>query len=177
MKQSVDDTDQARSGLADAPRTPIDGRTSAPDVGILAGRLLFAFQRELFARLAAQGHPDIRPRHGAILAHIDPAGTRATDFAARSGVHKVIIGRMIDELEALGYVTREPDPADRRAKLIVPTPRGLDQMRRARTIHDDMERAYRDALGTRKWDTLVSSLTQLADIATEHASKNEQPDK
>ena len=45
----------------------------------------------------------------------------AAELAALSGRHKQLVGRTIDELEALGCVTRAPDPAHRRAKLVVPT--------------------------------------------------------
>src|SRR5690606_41332070 len=97
-----------------------------PDLGVLAARLLFAFQGELFDALAEQGHSELRPRHGAGLAHLDPEGTRATDIARRSRRHKQDIRKLIDELEALGYVERRPDPDDRRAKLIVPPRPALD---------------------------------------------------
>src|SRR5215472_15831262 len=95
-----------------------------PDLGVLAGRLLFAIQQELFTTLAAQGFGDLHPRHGAVLAYIDVDGVRATELSRLSGQHKQVIGTMIDELEALGYVHRVPDPADRRAKLVCPTDRG-----------------------------------------------------
>ncbi|MDX6260827.1 MAG: hypothetical protein QOH84_2515 [Kribbellaceae bacterium] len=36
------------------------------------------------------------------------------------------MGELVDELEELGYVERQPDPSDRRAKLIMLTPRGHD---------------------------------------------------
>lgn len=36
------------------------------------------------------------------------------------------MGEPVDVLERLGYVTREPDPDDRRAKLVVLTPRGVE---------------------------------------------------
>ena len=54
---------------------------------------------------------------------------RATELSRLSGQHKQVIGTVVDELEVLGYVVRHPDPADRRAKLICPTERGLDEMR------------------------------------------------
>ncbi|GAA3145453.1 MarR family winged helix-turn-helix transcriptional regulator [Nonomuraea roseoviolacea] len=99
-----------------------------PDLGILSGRTLFGVQRELFGAVAEQGHAELRPRHGAVLAYLDEEGSRATDLAAQSGQHKQVIGTLVDELVALGYVERQPDPADRRAKLIVPTAKGLDEM-------------------------------------------------
>ncbi|WP_328467449.1 MarR family transcriptional regulator [Actinoplanes sp. NBC_00393] len=118
-----------------------------PDLGVLAGRLLFAVQDELFGRLAREGHPDLRPQHGAVLAYLDAEGSRATDLSRFSGLHKQVVGKLIDELETLGYVERRPDPTDRRAKLIVPTERGLDQMARSDAIMADLEQSAATAVG------------------------------
>ncbi|MEV4564953.1 MarR family winged helix-turn-helix transcriptional regulator [Nonomuraea sp. NPDC049419] len=118
-----------------------------PDLGMLSGRTLFGLQRELFAALAEQGHPGLRPRHGAVLAYLDDDGSRATDLAARSGRHKQVIGTLVDELVELGYVERRRDPADRRAKLIVPTERGRDFIARSDAILADLEAAHARAVG------------------------------
>ncbi|MFC7591361.1 MarR family winged helix-turn-helix transcriptional regulator [Nonomuraea antimicrobica] len=118
-----------------------------PDLGVLSGRTLFSLQRELFAKLAEQGHPGLRPRHGAVLAYLDEEGSRATDLAAQSGQHKQVIGTLVDELVELGYVERRPDPADRRAKLIVPTAKGLDHMAKSDVILAEMEAAHARAVG------------------------------
>ncbi|MEV0613404.1 MarR family transcriptional regulator [Nonomuraea sp. NPDC050404] len=118
-----------------------------PDLGVLSGRTLFSLQRELFTRLAEQGHPALRPRHGAVLAYLDENGSRATDLATRSGRHKQVIGTLIDELVELGYVRRQPDPADRRAKLIVPTEKGRDQMAKSDAILADLEAGHAQVVG------------------------------
>ncbi|ONI88936.1 MarR family transcriptional regulator [Actinosynnema sp. ALI-1.44] len=118
-----------------------------PDLGVLAGRLLFAVQNELFAALAAKGFDDILPRHGAVMAYMDAEGVRATDLARLSGQHKQVIGTLVDELERLGYVERHPDPADRRAKLVCPTERGLDQMRAADKIMNTLQERHARRLG------------------------------
>src|SRR5690606_34443677 len=102
-----------------------------PDLGILSSRTLFALQKELFATLAEQGHPELRPRHGAVLAYLDEEGSRATDLAAQSGQHKQVIGTLGDELAELGYVERRPDPADRRGQAILPGEKGPGPRRRA----------------------------------------------
>jgi DNA-binding MarR family transcriptional regulator len=122
-----------------------------PDLGVLASRLLFSLQNELFAKLAAAGYDDLHPRHGAVLAYLDEDGIRATELASLSGRHKQIIGRMIDELEALGYVERRPDPQDRRAKLIFPTERGLDQVRLGDEIIADIEARHAREIGGRTY--------------------------
>jgi DNA-binding MarR family transcriptional regulator len=122
-------------------------KRAEPDLGILSSRTLFSLQRELFGRLSEQGHPRLRPRHGAVLAYLDEEGSRATDLAAQSGQHKQVIGTLIDELVELGYVERQPDPADRRAKLIVPTEKGRDHMARSDAILAQMEAEHARAAG------------------------------
>jgi DNA-binding MarR family transcriptional regulator len=118
-----------------------------PDLGVLAGRLLFAVQSELFAMLAAEGFDDLQPRHGAVMAYLDPDGVRATELARMSGQHKQVIGTLVDELEGLGYVERRPDPADRRAKLVCPTDRGLEQMKTADQIMAAIQHRHARRMG------------------------------
>ena len=118
-----------------------------PGLGMLAAQLLFAVQDELYRRLEDAGYRDLRPRHGMVIAYLDERGSRATELAALSGRHKQLVGRTVDELEALGYVKREPDPADRRAKLVVPTPRGRAVMRMSDQIMADIGARGAQAVG------------------------------
>lgn len=143
-----------------------------PGLGILAARLLFAVQDELYERLETAGHRELTRLHGAVIAHLDEAGTRATELARRSGRHKQVIGRIVDELETLGYVERQAEDADRRAKLIVPTKRGREVMRLSDQIVHDIERRVAHAIGEREYEnfqktftTVVESLSQDADTA------------
>jgi DNA-binding MarR family transcriptional regulator len=149
-----------------------------PDLGVLASRLLFSLQDELFERLADAGYDDLHPRHGAVLAYLDEDGIRATELARLSGRHKQIIGRIVDELEDLGYVERRPDPADRRAKLIFPTERGLDQVRLGDQIVADIEARHSREVGGRTYaqfrDVLrgvVARRTQFKDVTTAEVSR------
>jgi DNA-binding MarR family transcriptional regulator len=122
-----------------------------PDLGVLASQLLLSLQDELFARLAEEGYDDLHPRHGAVLAYLDEDGVRATELARLCGRHKQVVGRLVDELEDLGYVERRQDPADRRAKLVVPTKRGLEQMRRGDEIVADIEARHAKVTGARDY--------------------------
>lgn len=123
-----------------------------PDLGVLAGRLLFAVQDELFSRLRDLGFDDLKPRHGAVLAYLQDEGIRATELARMSGQHKQVIGTLVDELTELGYVVRQSDPADRRAKLICPTRRGRAQMAAADQIMTDMQDRHARRLGTDSYE-------------------------
>jgi DNA-binding MarR family transcriptional regulator len=71
------------------------------------------------------GHP-IKPSHSAVFAQIGPAGARLTELAAGAGITPQAMGEIVDELEGLGYVVRNPDPRDRRAKLITLTEKGVE---------------------------------------------------
>ena len=136
-------------------------------LGILAARLLFAVQDELYARLEEAGHEELTHLHGAVIAHLDENGTRATELARRSGRHKQVIGRIVDELEALGYVERCPEEGDRRAKLVVPTERGLDVMRLSDEIIADIERREADELGKAAYDDFIQALHALVESLTQ----------
>lgn len=118
-----------------------------PDLGVLAAKLLLGLQRELFRRTAQAGFDDLRPRHGAVLAYLDDEGIRLADLARIAGRNKQTIAAIVDELEGLGYVYRAEDPADRRAKLIVPTERGRQRMRVGDEIVADIERRHEATLG------------------------------
>ncbi|VVJ22360.1 Transcriptional regulator [Amycolatopsis camponoti] len=144
--------------------TRAERNATDPDLGVLSGRLLFAVQRELFTTLASQGFDDLKHRHGAVLAYLDPGGVRATELSRLSGQYKQIIGTLIDELEALGYVERRPDPSDRRAKLICPTARGLAQMSAADAIMAAIQRRHADRLGQETYERFKRTLTDI----TEH---------
>jgi DNA-binding MarR family transcriptional regulator len=127
--------------------------------------LLYAYQasaRELTATLRQQGHPGIRPKHGAVFGNIDLEGTRATTLAERAGMGKAAMGELVDELERLGYVERRPDPADRRAKLVVPTPRALEVTRLVHDFNRKLEARYRRLLGKEAYATLRASLAAIS---------------
>ena len=142
-----------------------------PDLWVLAIRLLASLQDELFERLAAAGYGDLQPRHGAVLAYLDEDGVRATEIARLSGSHKQIVGRIIDELEALGYVERRADPGDRRAKLIFPTERGLAMTQLADEFVAEIEMRHSNELGARTYSqfrdvlrAVVARRTQFKDV-------------
>lgn len=142
-------------------------------LGILAARLLFAVQDELYARLEEAGHAQLTRLHGAVIAHLDEEGTRATELARRSGRHKQVIGRIVDELEALGYVERHPEEGDRRAKLVVPTERGREVMRLSDDIIADIEKRQADLLGETAYQGFVRSLSAVVNALKQESHERE----
>jgi DNA-binding MarR family transcriptional regulator len=56
------------------------------------------------------------------------------ELASALGVDAPNVTQVVDELEALGLVERQPHPTDRRAKLVATTPRGAKAVRKANAI-------------------------------------------
>ena len=111
-------------------------------------------------RLAAEGYADIREGYGCVFGFIDiDAGSRLTDLAERSGLTKQAVSEVIPELEALGYLTREPDPRDRCAKIIKLTPKGRDACLTGRRLFAEIEAEWAEQFG----DELLSALREAAE--------------
>jgi DNA-binding MarR family transcriptional regulator len=61
------------------------------------------------------------------------------EIARLVGVDKTTLVQTIDQLEAAGLCERQPDPSDRRARLIVPTEAGRDRVVWAEAVVRDLE--------------------------------------
>ena len=103
---------------------------------------------KVLQRAAGAGHPDIREGYGCVFGFIDlEHGSRLTELAERAGLTKQAVGEAVTDLERIGYVTREPDPEDGRAKIIKLTDHGLDAYWTARRLFAEIEQEWADELG------------------------------
>jgi len=110
------------------------------------------------------GYPQ-KPKHSAVFAQIDPGGSRLTELARRADITPQAMGELVDELEDLGYVTRQPDPTDRRAKLIVLTKRGRAAVEAGKETIVGLENRITEILGEQGHRTLRQLLSQLLNHA------------
>ncbi len=73
--------------------------------------------------LAVAGVGGLTPGEARALAHVDRCGAvRQTLLAQRMAIEPMTLVGYLDRLEAQGLVAREPDPTDRRAKIVRLTP-------------------------------------------------------
>jgi DNA-binding MarR family transcriptional regulator len=68
------------------------------------------------ANLAARG--SLSASHIHVTRHLAVGGSRLTDLAQQAGMSKQAMGKLVDQCEAWGLVTREADGRDARARLI-----------------------------------------------------------
>ena len=140
-----------------------DSDTHIPDLpvpALLAGTKEVVMA-ELHRRLGQEGHPAIRAGHGCVFRFVAAEGSRVTTMAALAGMSKQAVGEVVDDLEALGYVERVPDPADRRAKLIRLTELGLEGQAAARRIFAEIERSWAERYGEERIATMREVLEQI----------------
>jgi DNA-binding MarR family transcriptional regulator len=97
------------------------------------------------SNLAARGQ--VSAAHIHITRHLALEGSRLTDLAELAGMSKQAMGKLVDQCEAWGLVTREPDARDARAKLVHFTPDGLAWLRAFQQAVTQAEAELRQAVG------------------------------
>ncbi|HET7444248.1 MAG TPA: MarR family transcriptional regulator [Solirubrobacterales bacterium] len=144
--------------MSSAPKTPLN-LVPLPGLMEVASEALFI---EFRAELVEAGYGDVRPTHGCVFRFVHENGMRLTELAQRAGMTKQSIGEIVDDLEALGYVERVPDPADKRAKLIRLTEKGRQAQRVGFGLFTTIEQRWAERYGTERIAELRELLEEIA---------------
>lgn len=123
--------------------------------------------RQVVAGLAAADFGDVRPAHFTAFQHIPPEGIRLTALADAALMTKQSMGYLVDDLEALGYVERVPDPTDRRAKVVRLTARGRAVEETVRKVIRQIEADWAARLGQEEYQHLTRLLRALIALLEE----------
>lgn len=119
-----------------------------------------AIRAELGQRIAALGHA-YAPAASHVVMNLPPEGLGVSELAERLRLTPQRTGQLIQNLEENGYVTREPDPEDRRAKRVVFTKRGLQLVEDMARIDAEATRDFAERLGPRRFERLCRDLEAL----------------
>lgn len=145
-----------------------------PGIGALLRRSSEASHRVLYDRLGAAGFDDLRDSHYALFVFPGPHGARPTELAQRVGLSKQALNTLLNDLEAFGYLTRQPGSPDRREKILVLTERGLRFAAAAKAIVEGIERDLAGKLGQRRFAEFRAILAQIPAILVDIPSGPEQ---
>jgi DNA-binding MarR family transcriptional regulator len=107
------------------------------------------------------GFDDLNPAHAGLFRHPGLDGRRLTEIAQQMQITKQSVHELIGHLEARHYLVREPDPTDRRARIVVLTAKGR---RLQMTIREQARRAEERIaaiLGPRRFRQLQQALETL----------------
>jgi DNA-binding MarR family transcriptional regulator len=143
-------------------RLPVNrGRTRPLNLASLMREVFVALNDLVLEHLAAHGHGAIRSSHSAVFQFLDDDGTTVSALAGRAGISKQAMAELVVYLEEHGYVTREPNPADRRAKLVLPTGRGREVIDLAQGFVPEGEARLAALIGADRIDLLRSDLDKI----------------
>ena len=113
-------------------------------------RVLFLMARNVnvplaLSNLAARG--SLSASHVHITRHLAIEGSRLTDLAQRANMSKQAMGKLVEQCEAWGLVTRLVEAGDARARRIVFTPVGLAWLQAHQTAVAQAQAELRAAVG------------------------------
>ena len=97
--------------------------------------------------LHRRGHSLVRPSHITVFSHLELGAVRVTELADHAHVTQQAMGKMLKELERIGYIVRDIDGSDRRAKKIRPTERGRDLMEAISDVTEQIRQFYASRVG------------------------------
>ena len=129
---------------------------SEHDFGILLGLAYNAFVDDLNAHLHDAGFDDIGRSFGYVFRLLADQEMTLRDVASALEMTSQGAMKIIDEMEAAGYVERLPDEADGRVKRLRLTDRGRAALRAARRFHRDEERRL-----ARRWGADVAATVRV----------------
>lgn len=132
-----------------------------PTVPALVNLVAASGVPHLRAAFAEAGLDGIRPAQALALVPLASGAMHASDLADRLKVSRQAVAQGVVALERHGYVTRVPDPADARARLVELTPRGHQALRVMRSNAIRLEKRWQETLGDRRLGDLRESLQML----------------
>jgi DNA-binding MarR family transcriptional regulator len=121
--------------------------------------LVVLLNRDMTESLARDGLTVSRTRLLWELRHRGPTTQRV--LADALGVRARTITGLVDGLVAIGFVTREPHPTDRRATLVTFTPHGAETVRAMEDAQHDFARVLFEGMPDDQFRCLLAGLGEI----------------
>jgi len=134
-------------------------------IGALLRMPLEVVHRHMLERLHERGFDDLDAPHLSVFLYPGPQGTQPSELAARLRISKQALNYLLGQLEDLGYLERRPDPNDLRRKRIVLTERSVEAIAVIREAVGEVEGAWAEKLGRKRFEQLRGLLADLSDQA------------
>jgi DNA-binding MarR family transcriptional regulator len=138
------------------PRLRPPDRGASPRLGYLLKHAYLRYAQLTSAELEPLG---ISPREWAALNCLDDQhGLSQREVGELLGVDRTTMVALVDELQAKGLVTRQPQPDDRRKNIVKLTRKGRNAMQRGARLIDDCERRFLATLSEADAERLKDAL-------------------
>jgi DNA-binding MarR family transcriptional regulator len=120
---------------------------AAADLSLASLFAGWALADELQRRLAEEGFADSRFADGVVFQHLVAGPVTISTLAEKLGVTQQAASKTVADLWIRRYVSRQPDPADARARQVQLTDRGQAVIAAARKHRAAIDAELRQALG------------------------------
>ncbi len=114
-------------------------------INLLMG--VYWFDEALQSAVKAAGWPPVTRAQSLLFANISAGEVRPIRLAANLGVSRQAVSQMIVELEARGLLKTEPDPQDRRARIVSFAESSTPLRNAAGAVLRDLEAELRRRIG------------------------------
>jgi DNA-binding MarR family transcriptional regulator len=138
--------------------------TADPPAPALARLFAIAYRSlvdDLHRALHQRGWHDVRPAYGFVLLAASAGSTSATELAALMGTSKQAASKLVDSMEAAGYVRRDRAVADARRRPVVLSDRGRRLLAEVEAIYEDLERSWAEVIGAERVERLREDLVSV----------------
>lgn len=132
-----------------------------PDLVILVAGAYTAVTDRLQRELAARGIDGMRPSYGFVIRAVHAERPTVSRLAELLEVTKQSASKLADDMIRAGFLTRVPDPDDRRRVRLELTDRGAAVRRSALKTSEKLEAELTAALGVRAVPALRKALLAL----------------
>ena len=116
---------------------------------------------QIFSGVLAAGYDDLNPAHIGAFRYPTLDRQRPTELADQLQITKQSVNDLLAHLEQHGYLTREPDPSDGRARIIRLTAKGRRLEKTVNAEAHAAELKIAELLGPREFSHLRHALENL----------------
>lgn len=156
---------ERRGAPEPGPRNACDRSKS---LNLLLPGLVSHFRQALMTSLSDKGFEDLKFSFSPILGLLNHEERKIQYIASVIGVSKQAIASTAADLEGAGYITRKPDPFDKRQIVLSLTSRGRDLLKESVVSVRSLEASVKDLLSDDEFQLMDDTLATLYLQVAEH---------
>jgi DNA-binding MarR family transcriptional regulator len=118
-------------------------------------------RKQIFSGVVAAGYDDLNPAHVGLFRYPTLDRQRPSELAEQLQITKQSVNDLLSHLEQHGYLTREPDPNDGRARIVRLTEKGRQVEKTVTYQSKAAELRIAELLGPRRFSQLRDALEEL----------------
>lgn len=118
--------------------------------------------RRLMEKSVARGHKGLKLNWDTVFLNLNfREGSRLVDLAQINGLTKQAMSQIVADIEKQGYISKQDDPSDGRARKLKLTPKGKKMVQDSLEAYEELEQECEALIGRQKLETLKEIISEL----------------